>query len=146
MVVLVISQPCEMRLVIADGPDWQLDPTAVPCDKSPHVKPVEFYICLILAIVTVLLSVLVFTTTWSVEKLQVALNAQQARLNAQQEEINKGSVSQQVGGNLLRESAQVALTNPRMRELLQKNGITVSVDPAATAPTTPAPTPAPTKK
>jgi hypothetical protein len=129
-----------------DGRDWQLDPMGVPCDKSRHVKAVEFYICLLLAIVTVLLSVLVFTTSRSVEKLQIALNAQQARLNAQQEEINKGSVSQQVGVNLLRESAQVALTNPRMRELLQKNGITVSVDPAATAPTKPAPSPAPAKK
>jgi hypothetical protein len=112
------------------------------------MKAVEFYICLLLAVVTVLLAVLVFTTGRSVEKLQISLNTRQQTLNAQQEEINKGSLSQQVGVNLLRESAQVAVSNAQMRELLQRNGVTVTVNPPAAPATQPAstPTPAASKK
>ena len=107
------------------------------------MKAAEYYICLALGAIAMVLAVLVFFTGRSTEALQ-------ARLTAQQEEINKGSMSQQVGANLLRDTAQVAVTNPRMRELLQRNGITLSPAPAPTAPAapaaTPAPVPAPAKK
>jgi Na+-transporting methylmalonyl-CoA/oxaloacetate decarboxylase gamma subunit len=99
------------------------------------VKASEYFICLGLAVVALVLAILVFFTGRSAQSLQ-------AQLNAQQEEINKGSMSQQVGANLLRDSAQIALVNPRMRELLQRNGITVTPAPAPAAN----PAPAPAKK
>lgn len=101
------------------------------------MKAAEYYICLALGAIAVVLAVLVFFTGRSTEALQ-------ARLNAQQEEINKGSMSQQVGANLLRDTAQIAVSNPRMRELLQRNGITLAPAPAPAA--TPATAPAPAKK
>ena len=107
------------------------------------MKVVEFYICLLLAVVTVLLAVLVFTTGRSVEKLQISINTRQQTSMRNRRRSTKGSLSQQVGVNLLRESAQVAVGNARMRELLQRNGITVTVNPPAAPTTQPASSPAP---
>jgi uroporphyrinogen-III synthase len=97
------------------------------------VKVSEYLICLGLAAVALVLAILCFFTGRSAQSLQT-------ELNTQQEEINRGSLSQQVGANILRDSAQIALVSPRMRELLQRNGITVS--PTPPADTKPAPTPA----
>lgn len=55
--------------------------------------------------------------------------AQQLELGRQQDEINKGSLCQQVGSNLLRDMGQIALQNERMRNLLQKHGFTLTVNP-----------------
>lgn len=53
----------------------------------------------------------------------------QIELGRQQDEINKGSLCQQVGSNLLRDMGQVAIQNERMRNLLQKHGFTLTVNP-----------------
>jgi len=45
--------------------------------------------------------------------------------------INKGSLSQQIGTNLLREMAAVAQTDEKMRQLLKDNGFNLSAAPAA---------------
>jgi hypothetical protein len=100
------------------------------------MKAAEYYLCLALGVVAVVLAVLVLITGRSAQGLQ-------ASLNAQQEEINKGALSQQIGTTLLRDCIQSALTNARMRELLQRNGITVN--PAA-APAAPAAPSVPAKK
>lgn len=56
----------------------------------------------------------------------------QTRLALQQEEISRGSISQQVGVNLLRDMGQVALVNERVRQLLAANGYTINYTPPAT--------------
>ena len=61
----------------------------------------------------------------------------QAQLQAQQVEINKGTGSQQVGTNLLRDIATAATKNDKLRELLKRNGFTLTENPAAAA--TPSP-------
>jgi hypothetical protein len=68
--------------------------------------------------------------------LAVGQSAQskQSELARQQDEINKGSLSQQVGVNLLKEMASVATGNPRMRELLQANGYTLTINTNQAAP------------
>lgn len=46
----------------------------------------------------------------------------QAQVQAQQVLINKGSLSQQIGANLLREMVAVAQKDEKMKALLQANG------------------------
>ena len=46
----------------------------------------------------------------------------QAEVQAQQVLINKGALSQQIGGNLVREMAAAAQTDDKMKELLRANG------------------------
>lgn len=74
-------------------------------------------LCLFLSLVTI-----VFAS--QNRKLQENVQAQQAI-------INKGSLSQQLGANLLREMGAVAQTDEKMRALLQENGYSVSSNPAA---------------
>lgn len=50
----------------------------------------------------------------------------QFQLQQQQVEINKGSMSQQVGVNLLKEMAQVAVNDNDMKDLLKNNGFTLT--------------------
>ncbi len=61
--------------------------------------------------------------------------AQQMRLGRQQDEINRGALCQQVGANLLRDMGQVAIQNERMRDLLQRHGFTLTVNPNPPAQT-----------
>jgi uncharacterized membrane protein len=49
----------------------------------------------------------------------------QIEMQKQQDEINRGTMSQQVGGNILRDMAGVATTNSRMRDLLARHGYTI---------------------
>ncbi len=55
-------------------------------------------------------------------------------LSQQQEEINRGSMSQQIGQNLLRDMGQAALNNEKMRGVLKKNGFDVNPTPSAVPP------------
>jgi cell division protein YceG involved in septum cleavage len=71
------------------------------------VKTSEYFICLSLAVVALALAILVFFTSRSAQTLQDQLAAQQGVVS---EEVNKGSLSQQVGAKLLQDTAQVALT------------------------------------
>ena len=107
------------------------------------MKAVKFYVSAAIAGLCLLFSVLLLLLGQSSARLQNTLNQQQ-------EEINRGSMSQQVGVNLLRDMGQVALNNPRMREVLAKNGYTIApapqpqpvpapVAPVETTPTEPAP-------
>ena len=50
----------------------------------------------------------------------------QAEVQTQQVLINKGALSQQIGGNLVREMAAVAQTDDKMKELLGANGYNLS--------------------
>jgi signal transduction histidine kinase len=55
----------------------------------------------------------------------------QAEVQAQQVVINKGTLSKQIGINLLREMGNVAQTDEKMKQLLQENGYSLSANPAA---------------
>ena len=63
----------------------------------------------------------------------------QADLQAQQIEINKGTMSQQVGTNLVRDIAVAATKNTKLKDLLARNGFTLTENPAPS----PAPSPKP---
>ncbi|MEO6871088.1 MAG: hypothetical protein ABI233_02580 [Chthoniobacterales bacterium] len=55
----------------------------------------------------------------------------QAEVQAQQIMINKGTLSKQIGVNLLREMAGAAQTDDKMKQLLRDNGYNLSMNPAA---------------
>ena len=76
--------------------------------------------CLCLSLVTVVFA-------HQNRKLQEAVQTQQMI-------INKGSLSQQIGVNLLREMAAMAPSDEKMRELLEASGYNSSVTPAAASP------------
>jgi len=67
----------------------------------------------------------------------------QVQLQNQQAEINKGSMSQQIGVNMLKDIAQASLKNDKLKDVLTKNGYNVTVNansspsPAATPSATP---------
>ena len=94
------------------------------------MKRWEFLTSLVLGILCLGLSIGAIATGRANQRLQVELQAQQA-------EINKGAVSQQVGTNLVRDIAVAATANERLRELLARNGFTLTVN----ASPSPAPTP-----
>jgi hypothetical protein len=62
----------------------------------------------------------------------VVLNQSNAKLQLQlalqQDVINKGSVSAQVGTNLLRDMANVAVSDEAMKDVLKKNGFSLNTN------------------
>jgi hypothetical protein len=52
----------------------------------------------------------------------------QTQLQAQQEVINKGSMSQQIGTNLLKEIAQASIKDDKLKDVLTKSGYSVTVN------------------
>lgn len=53
-------------------------------------------------------------------------------VRTQLDAINRGNLSMQVGRNLLMDMGQVSLRNPKMRDILTRNGYTVTPNqPAA---------------
>ncbi len=84
----------------------------------------QFSVLLTLGIACLSLSLVTIVFARENRKLQETLQAQQAL-------INKGSLSQQIGANLLREMAAVAQRDEKMRALLQENGFSLSANPAA---------------
>jgi hypothetical protein len=83
------------------------------------MKPIQFYIATSVGAACVILSIALITMGQSNQRL--AMQAQ-----AQQTEINRGSMSQQVGTNILRDMAGVAGTNQKIKDVLVKNGYTVT--------------------
>ncbi|HXA10394.1 MAG TPA: hypothetical protein VNW28_10450 [Chthoniobacterales bacterium] len=92
------------------------------------MKRWQFVLLLTLGVVCLCLSLVTIVFAQENRKLQEALQMQQAA-------INKGSLSQQIGTNLLREMAATAQTDEKMRDLLQQNGFSLP------AKSTPTPTP-----
>ncbi|MBA3651579.1 MAG: hypothetical protein H0W66_08905 [Chthoniobacterales bacterium] len=92
------------------------------------MKRWQFSVLLSLGIVCVCLSLVTIVFARENRKLQESVQAQQAI-------INKGTLSQQIGTNLLREMAAVAQNNEKMRTLLQENGFSLfgNASPAPTA-------------
>jgi len=88
------------------------------------MKRWQFTLLLVIGIACICLSLVTIVFARQNRKLQEAVQAQQAI-------INKGSLSQQIGTNLLREMAAVAQTDEKMRQLLKDNGFNLSAAPAA---------------
>jgi uncharacterized protein HemX len=84
----------------------------------------EFSLLLVLGVLCLCLSLVTIVFASQNRKLQENVQAQQAI-------INKGSLSQQLGANLVREMGAVAQTDEKMRALLQENGYGVSSNPTA---------------
>jgi hypothetical protein len=84
----------------------------------------QFSLLLALGLLCLCLSLVTIVFASQNRKLQEAVQAQQVI-------INKGSLSQQLGANLVREMGAVAQTDEKMRALLQENGYSLSSNPAA---------------
>jgi hypothetical protein len=84
----------------------------------------QFSLLLTLGVLCLCLSLVTIVFASQNRKLQEAIQAQQVI-------INKGSLSQQLGANLVREMGAVAQTDEKMRALLQENGYSLSSNPAA---------------
>ncbi len=101
------------------------------------MKSTQFYIATALSALCLILSIWVIVLGRSNQHLQ-------QELQAQQNDINKGSAAQQVGSTILREMGQVALGDEKMKEVLAKNGFTLTLNPPAktgTSSATPSPAP-----
>jgi hypothetical protein len=98
------------------------------------MKPPQFIVTVILSLVSL---VLVINLIFMGQKNQ----SLQTQLQSQQEQINKGSMSQQIGVNLLKAIAQASVTDPALKDVLTKSGYTVTVNaspsPATTAASSP---------
>lgn len=82
------------------------------------MKPPLFIVAVVLSLVPL---VLVINLIFMGQKNQTL----QTQLQAQQEEINKGTMAQQIGSNLLKDVAQASLKDDKLKDVLSKNGITV---------------------
>lgn len=110
------------------------------------MKPPQFFITLILASLTLVLSIVVIWQGQSLSSLQIAVQKEQldvqTSLQKSQEVINLGNQSQQVGANILKDIAAAAINpstgavrNEKLKTLLEKNGITIQVNQPAASPT-----------
>jgi predicted Holliday junction resolvase-like endonuclease len=97
------------------------------------MKPPQFIVAVILSLVPL---ILVINLIFIGQKNQ----GLQAQLQTQQEEINKGSMTQQIGVNILKEIAAASVKDEKLKEVLNKNGYSVSVNSPSPSPS-PAATP-----
>ena len=88
------------------------------------MKRWQFLLLMSVAVACLLLSLVTIVFARENRKLQEAIQGQQTI-------INKGALSQQIGTNLVREMAEAAQSDEKMRRLLQDNGFNLT--PAATA-------------
>jgi len=95
------------------------------------MKPPQFIVAVILSLIPL---ILVINLIFMGQKLQ----SLQASAQSRQEEINKGSQSQQIGVNLLKEIAQASVKDDRLKDVLTKSGYSVTVN----ASPSPSPSPA----
>jgi signal transduction histidine kinase len=92
------------------------------------MKRWQFLLLMLVAVACLILSLVTIVFARENRKLQEAIQGQQTI-------INKGALSQQIGTNLVREMANVAQTNEKMRKLLEENGFNLT--PAASASPSP---------
>lgn len=92
----------------------------------------QFYITVALAAACLILSIAVIALGQSNQHLQV-------EAQNQQNEINRGNMSQQIGTKILQDMASVSVKNEKMKDVLAKNGYSVSVNPSPASSPTPTP-------
>ena len=95
------------------------------------MKPPQFIVAVILSVIPLILVINLIVMGQKNQTLQ-------AQMQAQQEQINKGSMIQQIGVNILKEIAAASVKDDKLKDVLTKNGYSVTVNasptPAATAP------------
>lgn len=85
------------------------------------MKPAHFYISTTLAVLCLLLAIVLVIIASANRGIERGLAEQQMV-------INRGQVSQQIGSALVRDLAGSSVSNTRIKELLSKHGINVSVN------------------
>jgi len=103
------------------------------------MKPPQFIVSVILALVAVVLSIVPLILVFEAKSMGEKNETLQAQLQTQQEQINKGNMTQQIGVNILKEIAAASVKDDALKDVLAKSGYSVSVN----ASPTPTPTPAP---
>ncbi len=88
------------------------------------MKASHFYLTSLLGFIGLVLSVTLVAVDQSNLKLK-------ATFDEQQKAINQGANNQQVLQNIVRDLAPAAPNDERIKELLGRNGFTVSVNPSA---------------
>jgi len=101
------------------------------------MKPPQFIVAVILSLVPLILVINLIFMGQKNESLQM-------QLQAQQEEINRGSMSQQIGTNLLKEIAQASVKDDKLKDVLAKSGYTVTANASGSATPSPSPASSPT--
>ena len=91
------------------------------------MKPPQFIAAVILSFVPL---ILVITLIFMGQKNQ----GLQAQAQTQQEEINKGSMAQQVGQNLLKDIGQASLKDDKLKDVLAKSGFSIKSNASSPAP------------
>jgi signal transduction histidine kinase len=99
------------------------------------MKPPQFIVTVILALIPL---VLVINLIFMGQKNQSLQNT----LQQQQVDINKGSMSQQIGVNLLKDIAQASVKDDKLSAVLADNGYHVTVN-ASPSPASTSSSPAP---
>lgn len=98
------------------------------------MKQTQFYIAVALSAVCLVLSLALIAIGQSGQTAQLDLqkrqNEIQIELQQRQAEVNKGAVSDRVGGAILQDLASVALKNAKIKDLLAKHGYNVTAAPS----------------
>ncbi len=106
------------------------------------MKPAQFYSATALSAICLLLSITVIVMGKGSQTAQLHLQQRQSEIQVElqqrQLEVNKGTMSNQVGTSILQDMAASSVNNPRMKEVLAKNGYNVTVNPESK----PSPSPA----
>jgi hypothetical protein len=106
------------------------------------MKPPQFYSAIALTAICLLLSVAVIVLGRGGQAAQMHLQQRQSEIQVElqqrQLEVNKGSMSNQVGTSILQDMAASSVTNPKMKEVLAKNGYNVTVNPESKSSPSPA--------
>jgi hypothetical protein len=101
------------------------------------MKPPQFIAAVILSLIPLILVInLIFMGQKN--------TSLQNQLQAQQEIINKGSMSQQIGVNMLKEIAAASIKDPALKDVLTKSGYSVQVNSSPTPASSPDASPAAT--
>ena len=98
------------------------------------MKPPQFIVAVILSLVPL---ILVINLIFMGQKNQ----SLQANLQGQQEAINKGSMTQQIGVNLLKEIAAASVKDDKLKDVLSKSGYSVTVNASPAPAASPSATP-----
>ena len=98
------------------------------------MKPPQFLATVILSLIPLILVIILIFMGQKNQALQAQLQTQQA-------DINKGSMSQQIGVNLLKEIAAASIKDEKLKDVLTKSGYSVTVNSSATPSPSPAANP-----
>lgn len=91
------------------------------------MKPPQFIVTVVLSIVPLILVIMLIFMGQKNQALQ-------AQVQTQQEDINRGSMSQQIGVNMLKDIAQASVKDDALKDVLTKSGYTVTVNKASPSP------------